>query len=70
MIAQDVEKAFPELVIENAQGYKSVSYDKLVAPLIEVAKTHDDEIEALKRKNDELTRKLDEAISKLQSISK
>ncbi len=34
LIAQDVEKVFPEAVKTNAQGFKSVAYQNLIAPLI------------------------------------
>ena len=38
LIAQDVEKVFPELVMENGQGYKGIAYSKLTAVLIEAMK--------------------------------
>lgn len=38
LIAQDVERCFPEVVTTGPNGYKSVSYARLVAPLIENAK--------------------------------
>ncbi|MET3536735.1 tail fiber domain-containing protein [Chryseobacterium limigenitum] len=38
VIAQEVEKVFPELVQTDAEGYKSVSYGNLVAPIIEAIK--------------------------------
>lgn len=38
LIAQDVERCFPEVVTTDPHGYKSVSYARLVAPLIENAK--------------------------------
>lgn len=38
LIAQDVERCFPEIVTTDPDGYKSVSYARLVAPLIENAK--------------------------------
>lgn len=39
VIAQDVEKVFPEVVITDSKtGLKSVAYDHLVAPLIEAVK--------------------------------
>ena len=34
MIAQEIETLFPELVSQDNQGYKSVSYSNLVALLI------------------------------------
>jgi hypothetical protein len=38
LIAQEVEKVFPSVVATGDDGFKSVSYDKLVAPLIEAVK--------------------------------
>ncbi|MGO9379175.1 MAG: tail fiber domain-containing protein, partial [Dissulfurispiraceae bacterium] len=38
LIAQDVEKVFPELVLTDDKGYKAVAYDKLVSVLIEAVK--------------------------------
>lgn len=38
LIAQEVEKIFPEAVITTANGMKSVEYGNLVAPLIEALK--------------------------------
>ncbi len=52
LIAQEVEKVFPELVVEDAQGYKAVNYDGLIPVLIEALKAqrqeYQSEIEALK----------------------
>lgn len=47
LIAQDVEKVFPELVT-GEEGHKGVSYGNLVAPLIEAVKEQQKEIETLK----------------------
>jgi len=38
VIAQEVEKTFPEIVNTNNEWYKSVEYGNLVAPLIEAIK--------------------------------
>ena len=38
LIAQDVEKVFPEAVIEREDGYKAVDYTRLVPVLIEAVK--------------------------------
>jgi hypothetical protein len=38
LIAQEVEKIFPELVKTDANGYKSVEYSKVVAILIQAVK--------------------------------
>jgi hypothetical protein len=45
LIAQDVEKVFPELVQTDDKGYKSVAYDKLVSVLIEAVKEQQREIQ-------------------------
>lgn len=48
LIAQDVEKVYPELVATDpATGLKSVQYANLVAPLIEAVKDQQDQIESL-----------------------
>ncbi len=52
LIAQDVETVFPEVVSTDSEGYKSVAYDKLTAPLIEAVKE-------LKAENDELRSRLE-----------
>jgi hypothetical protein len=39
VIAQEVEKVFPEAVENPAGGYRSVAYSKLVAPVIEAIRT-------------------------------
>jgi hypothetical protein len=51
IIAQDVEQVFPEVVSTDSEGYKSIDYDKLVAPLIEAVKELKAENEALKAEN-------------------
>ena len=51
LVAQDVERVFPEVVYTDSQGYKSVAYDKLVAPLIEAVKLLHEENNALHVEN-------------------
>ena len=55
VIAQDVEKVYPEIVYTGKDGYKSVDYTKLTAVLIEAVKeqqqiiqNQNQEIESLK----------------------
>ncbi len=52
LVAQDVEEIFPELVNTDDLGYKSVSYSKMTAVLIEA-------IKELKKENDELKSRMD-----------
>jgi hypothetical protein len=47
VVAQDVEKVFPEAVITDSSGVKAVDYDALIAPLIEAVKEQQAEIDAL-----------------------
>jgi len=59
LIAQDVEKVFPQAVTTNTQtGLKSVDYGKMVAPLIEAIKAQQIEIKELKSRIDELESKI------------
>jgi len=51
LIAQEVEKYFPDLVETDKDGFKSVEYSKLVAVLIEAIKEQNAEIEQLKSEN-------------------
>jgi Chaperone of endosialidase len=50
VIAQDVEKVFPQAVSTAPNGIKSVSYGDMVAPLIQAIKELKAEIEELKKK--------------------
>jgi len=58
VIAQEVEKVFPELVTTKADGYKSVQYGNLVAPLIEAVKELHQENTYLKNKIKQLDERL------------
>ena len=49
LIAQDVEKIFPEMVDTDRKGIKSVAYGNIVAVLIEALKEQQKEIEILKK---------------------
>jgi hypothetical protein len=52
LIAQEVEKIFPEIVDTNADGLKNLQYDKLVAPLIEAVKELKADNDTLRAAND------------------
>lgn len=49
LIAQNVEEVFPELVRTNSDGFKSVEYGNLVAPLIEAVKEQQAQIDELRK---------------------
>lgn len=48
MIAQEVEKEFPQLVTTNSDGFKSLDYQKFTAVLLEGMKEQQKEIDELK----------------------
>jgi hypothetical protein len=60
VIAQEVEGIFPEVVHTDSQGYKSVEYSKLVAPLIEAVKVLKDENDLIRAENENLKNKLED----------
>ena len=49
VIAQEVEKVVPEIVIDRDDGFKAVNYQKLTALLIEAVKELKEEIKELKK---------------------
>jgi hypothetical protein len=54
LIAQDLEKIFPELVKTDNNGYKAVSYEKLTVVLLEGMKEQQKQIDELKALVDKL----------------
>jgi len=54
LIAQEVEKIFPEIVNEDGKGIKSIDYGRLVAVLIEAIKEQQKEIDFLKKEIENL----------------
>lgn len=54
LIAQEVEKIFPEVVISDSQSKKSLEYAKLIAPLIEAIKEQQKQIDTLRMEIDKL----------------
>ena len=60
VIAQDVEPEFPQLVKTNSEGFKSVNYEGLVAPVIESIRQLASENEALRERVKKLEQKTKE----------
>jgi hypothetical protein len=54
LIAQEVKEVFPELVMQDNDGYYSVDYAKLTPVLIEAIKEQQKQIETLSKRIDEL----------------
>ena len=50
VIAQEIEKIYPDMVDEDVDGMKTVSYQQLIPVLIEAVKELSTEVENLKRK--------------------
>jgi hypothetical protein len=65
LIAQEVEKVVPELVVEERienQNLKTVEYGNLTALLIEAVREQQSQIEELKQTVQELSKRLDQAL--------
>jgi hypothetical protein len=52
VLAQEVERVFPELVETGADGIKCVNYFGLIGPLIEAVKELDERVRALETARD------------------
>ena len=50
VIAQEIEKILPEVVVTRENGFKAVRYEKIVALLIQSIKELSAEVEELKNK--------------------
>ncbi len=61
VIAQDMEKIYPQLVVKDNKGYMAVKYDALIAPLI-------DSVQILKKENDSLRKELKAVSDQLKEI--
>ena len=48
IIAQEVEKVFPELVVDSSNGYKTMNYVSLTAVLLQALKEQQNQIDELK----------------------
>lgn len=59
VIAQEVEKVLPQMVKTNSKGYKVVEYSKLSPVIIEAIKEQQNQIEELKKENEDLQRRLE-----------
>ena len=72
LIAQDVEKVFPELVgisiSENGTEFKNIQYGNLVSPLIESVKELDKEDERLNNKSEEQDKEIAELRNEIELL--
>ena len=67
VLAQDIEKVFPELVVENNNGIKSVNYQGLVPVLINSIKEQDAKINQQQVEIEKL-KEQDAKISRLEAL--
>jgi hypothetical protein len=68
MIAQEVEKVFPHLVMTAPDGYKAVNYVGIVPILVEAVKTQQKQIDAKDAQIGELESKLDAVLKRLDAL--
>jgi hypothetical protein len=68
LVAQEVEKIFPELVRTENGGYKSVSYEKLSVLLLEGIKEQQKQIDEARKDNDELQKEIQELKEQIAQI--
>ncbi len=66
LIAQEVEKVLPEIVLTNSKGFKTVDYTKFTPILVEAIKEQQTQIEELKSENIELK----DQVSKIEGLKK
>ncbi len=66
VIAQEVEKVYPELIKTDSNGYKSMDYMSLTAVLLEAIKAQQIEIEELKKNSTEINQ-LKQMITAMQT---
>ncbi|MCK9432474.1 MAG: tail fiber domain-containing protein [Candidatus Omnitrophica bacterium] len=59
IIAQEMENEFPELVMTDKEGYKSIAYDKFTAVLLEAVKEQEKKINSLQDSVNILKSRLD-----------
>jgi hypothetical protein len=61
LIAQDVEKVMPEMVVQDAEGFRAVHYERLPMLLLQ-------SVRELKSENDALKRLLTEQEARLRAL--
>jgi hypothetical protein len=59
-----VEKLFPEVVMTDANGYKSVDYGRLTPVLVEAIKEQQQQIDEIKKENGEMKKILKALLEK------
>ena len=68
LVAQEVEKVFPELVRTDNKGFKAVSYDKLSVLLLQGIKEQQKQIDSQKQENIQLRSELNSLKEEIEKI--
>jgi hypothetical protein len=68
LVAQEVEKIFPELVRTDQNGYKAVAYDKISVLLLQGMKEQQQQIESVSKENLMLRSELQTLNERLEKI--
>ena len=68
LVAQDVEQVLPELVTEDAKGFKVVRYNKLPLLMLQGIKELKTDNDSLKRENDALKQRVAEQEARLRRL--
>jgi len=72
VIAQEIEEVFPEVVVTDEEGYKSVEYGHLVPVLLEAVKelnsNHEESISTLKKENEQLKAQVNENSKQIKAV--
>lgn len=68
LIAQDIEKVFPEVVQSSTEGFKSVNYASLTAPIVEAIKELAEENEHLKKRLEEQQKEIERLKTTINSM--
>jgi hypothetical protein len=69
LVAQEVEKIFPELVRTDGNGYKAVSYEKLSVVLLEGIKEQQQQIKSQQEQIDRLEKMVSDIEAKLDGVA-
>ncbi len=69
VIAQDLEKVFPELIITSSDGFKTVNYIGIIPVLIEAIKEQQKEIKELKEAKSTKEEQIDELGKKYKAMN-
>jgi FtsZ-binding cell division protein ZapB len=68
LIAQEVEKVFPQLVVTDEKGFKAVDYVKLVPVLIEALKDNQKQLREEQKQRKEDMKRMEQMVNELKAM--